>query len=76
MNRSQKKEKLKHKREVQKLKRKYIKKSPFAIAILCNECKYRNNCKFKNGFFDIDYCSNGVIDLDIIREYIKRGKIK
>lgn len=74
MTRNQKKEKLKHKKEVQKLKRKYIRKPALAIFVQCKECKYRNDCKMKQGDLDIDYCSNGVIDLNIIRDFLKRRK--
>lgn len=70
MNRKQKKEKLKHKKEVQKLKKKYISGSKLAFFILCEQCKYRHDCE--NHGRDITACSKGVIDLNIIREMLSR----
>lgn len=72
MNKKQRKEKSKRQRDIQKLKRKYIKKSKFTTFVLCRECKFRNDCNFCNK--NTDYCSNGVIDLNLIRESIKKGK--
>lgn len=74
MNRKQKKEKLKHKKEVQKLKKKYISGSKLAIFIQCEECKYRHECRRKDTGRDITACSEGIIDLNIIREVLKRRK--
>lgn len=76
MTRNQKKEKLKHKKEVQKLKKKYISGSKLAIFIQCEECKYRHECKRKHTGRDITACSEGIIDLNIIRGMLRRSHVR
>lgn len=75
MNKKRKKDKIKHKKEVKKLKKKYISGSSLAIFVMCQECKYRNGCSKKDNQRDITACSEGVIDLNIIREMLKNRKI-